>query len=124
MAAPEWPAWPFLLGAVLLVVFGVVSFQQGNVFFGILVMAVALAVGAVGVRQGRRAMAGSVEPHDASAPEPAATTVKEGGTALSAYYENEDAVRSMQKESRRLCKTCGSPVLEKASECPTCGSAP
>jgi len=121
----EFPAWPFLLGGLVATVIGIWQVATGAAALGWILVALALALLAVGVRQGRRTMAATAEPGSAATEpaQPPATRTSEGGAGLSAYYENEAAVRSMQKETRRLCKECNSPVLSNASECPTCGTS-
>jgi DNA-directed RNA polymerase subunit RPC12/RpoP len=123
MGSSPLPAWPFLVGALLALGLGVWQVLGGNVI-GWVLMALGLALFALAVRQGRQALAAAASDEGSGEPPavPAASSAKEGGSGLSAYYENEAAVRAMQKDARRLCKECGSPVLANASECPTCGS--
>lgn len=109
-----------MLAAVLAFGLGIYAFAvQGNGVLGLVLFALTITLGALGVRQGRRALRDDAP----EAEEPEAAPTPAAGGALNAYYDNEAAVRAnMATTDRRTCKECQSPVLPKATECPTCGS--
>ena len=119
--AEPFPAWPLLLGAIIAAGLGF-TFLVPSTMLGIILLAVAGLLVIFGIRQGQRGVraagGGPVSPQDkeTSAPMPLETRTKSTGD-----YTDEAAVREAQKAKRR-CKECGSPVLEGATECPTCGS--
>lgn len=122
MTTSSVPAWPFLLGALVLFVGGLAMLPVGGgVIVGWILLIAAVVLLLLGVQRGRKALAAAqTETVPAAAPTPVSAAAKSG---VEEYYASEAAVRQSLAKPKRTCPECRSPVLDKAHECPTCGSA-
>lgn len=124
MASNAPPAWSYFLGALLAIAFGLfLLIGYENTVFGVGLLVAGAVFIVIGIQTGRRSLASAGPPmEEAVASADGAPTPLDVRERSVGDYTNEAAVRGIEKP-KRICSECNSPVLPKASECPTCGSA-